>query len=203
MKLTFLNIVLLIVIGGLIFLFADQGCKKLKYKRQVVEYQEKYENCINTPVQIDTINDTIWIRGSTIIKPIPIKVIIYDTIYVQKKESWYDSVYIGNGWRFRWGAHTFGELDEIYFSDFVIPRQIIRETRTVDTCFAKEPQYKAKSHLWLYLKPQIAFSPFTISNVTAGLQYTRKGKWGIGIGGGYDWIMESPTIEGTLLINIK
>jgi len=57
--------------------------------------------------------------------------------------------------------------------------------------------------LWLYIRPGMIVSPFQVSNVTTGLQYTRKNKWGIGAGIGYDWNINSPVADVTFLINLK
>ena len=198
-----INYGLLIVIGGLLFLCGDQGCRKEQYKRQAAEFQARYDSCLNAPIQIDTIHDTIHLPGGITIKPIPIKVIIYDTVWVNLRESWYDSTYIGNGWRFRWSAYTLGSLEEISFSDFVIPKEIITYTKTVDTCMAKLPEIRSLSHLWAYFRPQVIISPTKVSSATVGLIYTQKNKWGLGVGGGYDWIINQPVAEGLFLINLK
>ena len=198
-----LNYGLFIVIGGLLFLFADQGCRKERYKRQAAEFQARYDSCLNAPIQIDTIHDTIHLPGGIRIKPIPVREIVYETIYVQKRESWYDSTYAGSGWKFRWQAYTLGTLEEISFSDFVIPREIVTYTKTVDTCWLKPPIGITMSHLWLYVKPGMIISPFKVSNTTLGLQYTRKDKWAVGIGGGYDWNIQYPVGEVSFAICLK
>jgi len=89
----------------------------------------------NAPVKIDTIHDTIHQPGQILIKPIPVKTIIQDTILVPLRECWYDSVFNQTGIRFRW--QTKGYLQFISFSDFTWPRDIITITRQVDTCINK------------------------------------------------------------------
>jgi len=177
-----------------------------KYQKQAKALREvtaERDYCWTAPVKIDTIHDSIVISGGVIIKPIPIKIIVYDTVFVKLRESWYDSTYSGAGWRFRWRAFALGSLEEIGFSDFVIPKEIITYTKTVDTCLFKEPVKQSLSHLWLYIRPGMIVSPFQVSNVTTGLQYTRKNKWGIGAGIGYDWNINSPVADVTFLINLK
>ena len=198
-----INYLLLVVIGGLGLVCLNQSCKREKYKTLAEDYRIKYDNCIHAPIQIDTIHDTIRLPGGIVIKPIPVKVIVYDTIYVNLKESWYDSTYAGNGWRFRWKAYTIGSLGELTFSDFVIPKEIITYTKTIDTCLIKPPEIKQISHLWAYIKPGMIIYPFQVTNATVGLQYTRKDKWGIGIGAGYDWNIHYPVAEAQFLISLK
>jgi hypothetical protein len=89
----------------------------------------------NAPVKIDTIHDTIRLSGQYIIKPIPVKTVIHDTILIPYRECWYDSVFSQTGIRFHWQAK--GDLQFISFSDFIWPRDIITITRQIDTCITK------------------------------------------------------------------
>jgi len=198
-----LNYGLFIVIGGLLFLFADQGCRKERYKRQASEFQARYDSCLNSPIQIDTIHDTIHLPGGIRIKPVPIREIVYETIYVQKREAWYDSTYKSDGWRFRWKAYTLGSLEEISFSDFVIPREIITITKTVDTCLFKLPKYMPMSHFWVYARPQMIIKPTEFVSATVGVLYTHRDRWGLGMGVGFDWKTHYPVAEAQFLISLK
>jgi hypothetical protein len=192
-----------ITLGALIvfiILYFEQGCR---LEKKITLITSERDDCRNSPSHADTIWDSIYLQGGTLIKPVPFKVIIHDTIKVLLKESFYDSVYRGNGWRFRYKIKTLGELDGIVFSDFVSPKEIIRITQKIDTCISKEPEYKAKGHWWIYWKPKVIFAPFKVTDVTIGAFYTYKDKWGIGLGGGYDWNIKTPVIEGTFLFNLK
>jgi len=176
---------LLIVIGGLVFLCIDQGCRKGRYKKDLSLYKAKYSNCINAPVKVDTLIDTVFLKGKTVIKPVAKIVNIYDTIFIKKKESWYDSTYRNDGLRFRWKAHTIGILEEIEFSDFVIPYRTIRERVTVDTCFDKKPVYTPKNHLGMDIN--LAGNRLDkMPNIDASVWWTIKDKWGVNIGGEYN-----------------
>lgn len=191
--------VILILIGlGVYGYFKFQSQAK-----QLREVTAERDYCWKAPMKVDTIHDSIVISGGVVIKPVPIKVIVHDTVFVSVRESWYDSTYIGNGWRFRWKAFAIGSLDQISFSDFVIPKEIITYTKTVDTCLMKPPEFRSLSHLWMYFKPGVIISPFKVTSATVGLQYTRKDKWGLGVGGGYDWNINSPIAEAVFLIHIK
>lgn len=196
------------IILGIVCLFLLITCiifylKVDKCNKQRITAIAERDACWRSPVKIDTIHDTIHLPGGIVIRPIPIKVIIHDTVFVKLVESWYDSTYIGLGWRFRWRAYTLGTIEDISFSDFVIPKEIITYTKTVDTCLMKNPEIRSKSHLWAYFKPGVVVSPFKVVNATVGLQYTRKDKWGVGVSGGYDWDKGSFVAEGMFLINIK
>jgi hypothetical protein len=194
------TIIILIASGCLV-----QFCQVRKQRKRADDFEKLYLSCRDAPVTIDTVNDTIYIHGqSTVItKPVPVKIIVHDTVWVQKQEAWYDSTYSGEGWRFRWRAYCLGELQEIGFSDFVIPRQSIYITKTVDTCLLKLPEKIDRSHLWLYGSPSACLSPIGINSLTAGMVYTRKDKWGIGGGVGYDWTAGKPTGEVLFLVRLK
>ena len=93
----------------------------------------------NAPTKIDTVHDTIHLPVKIIIKPIPIKNSITDSLNHPITQSlnvqWYDSVFNQSGISFRWTAK--GQLNYITFSDFVWPKEIITITRQIDTCIAK------------------------------------------------------------------
>jgi len=89
----------------------------------------------NAPVKTDKIHDTIHQPGQFIIKLLPVKVVIHDTILVPYREYWYDSVFSQPGVPFRWQAK--GDLQSITFSDFTRPKDLITITRQFDTCITK------------------------------------------------------------------
>jgi len=89
----------------------------------------------NAPVKIDTIHDTIHLPRQFMIKPVPVNIVIHDTLLVPYRECWYDSIFSQTGIRFRWQAK--GELQSISFSDFTWPKDIITITRQIDTCITK------------------------------------------------------------------
>ncbi len=176
---------LLVIIGGLVFLCIDQGCRKSQLKKEVATYKAKYENCLYSPVKVDTIIDTLLLTGKTIVKPVPKIVTIWDTVWIQKQETWYDTTYKNDGLRFRWKAHTIGTLESVEFSDFVIPYRTIRERVTVDTCFDKKPLYTPKNHLGM----DINLSGNRLDrmpNIDASVWWTIKDKWGVNVGGQYN-----------------
>jgi hypothetical protein len=188
MKLDLLSVFLLLVIGALVAVATDQGCRKSAYKQKAAEFETRYTACLNAPVQIDTINDTIYLPGGTIIRPVPVIQKVYDTVYVNKMETWYDSTYRDkDGIRFRWRAHAAGSINTIRFSDFVIPYRTIIETRTVDTCILKGPviTYSPKNHWGMYAGVY-AGNLKHLPGVDVGLWFTWKDKWGLMGGAMYD-----------------
>ena len=89
----------------------------------------------NAPTKIETVHDTIHLPRHMVINPVPVKVVIHDSILIPYRKCWYDSVFNQSGIRFRWQAE--GDLKLISFSDFFLPKEIITITRQVDTCIAK------------------------------------------------------------------
>lgn len=143
---TFWKILTGIATGLFLFCLALYFISGCNHKKQIAGLILERDACRNAPATIDTVRDTIYVQGGTIIRPIPFKVIIHDSIFVVLKESFYDSVYRGSGWRFRYRLKTLGELDHIIFSDFVAPREIITITKKVDTCESKLPEYRPLNH---------------------------------------------------------
>ena len=136
----------------------------------------------NAPVRIDTIHDTIHQPGQFIIKPIPVKTIIHDTILVPYRECLYDSIFSQTGIRFRWQAK--GDLQFISFSDFAWPRDIITITRQVDTCIIKpipkQPIFRIGPYVGMSLN---SYSKFP--GLEAGVQLVIKDQLTISAGGLY------------------
>jgi len=136
----------------------------------------------NAPVKIDTIHDTIREPGQFIIKPIPVKTVIHDTILVPYRECWYDSVFSQTGIRFHWQAK--GDLEFISFSDFVLPKDIITITRQIDTCIIKplpkQPFFRIGPYVGMSLN---SFSKFP--GLEAGAQLIIKDQLTISAGGLY------------------
>lgn len=187
MKINLIGVLSLIVVGGLIILCIDQGCRKSRFKKEVATYKAKYANCINAPIKVDTLIDTVYIKGKTLIKPVPKIVKIWDTIWIQKEEKWYDTTYKNDGLRFRWKAHTTGTLESVEFSNFVIPYRIIQKTITVDTCFDKPPlMWDIPSNHWGMDVDLYGNRVNKLPNITATVWWTFKDKWGIEAGGDYN-----------------
>ena len=136
----------------------------------------------NAPVKIDTIHDTIRLPGKFIVRPIPVKIVIHDTILVPYRECWYDSVFSQTGIRFRWQAK--GDLQFISFSDFAWPREIITITRQVDTCITKtipkQPIFRIGPYVGMSLN-----SFRTFPGLEAGAQLVIKDQLTLSAGGQY------------------
>jgi len=136
----------------------------------------------NAPVHIDTIHDTIHHPGQFIIKPIPVKTVIHDTVLVPYRECWYDSIFSQTGIRFRWQAK--GDLQFISFSEFTWPREVITITRQVDTCITKpipkQPIFRLGPYVGMSLN---SFSKFP--GLEAGAQLVIKDQLTISVGGLY------------------
>ena len=125
-------ILALLLIGAVVLERVLHDASRNKILRDQATIISSYKNA---PVRIDTIHDTIHLPGQFIIKPIPVKTVIHDTILVPYCECWYDSVFSQTGIRFRWQAR--GNLQSITFSNFMWPKDIITITRQIDTCITK------------------------------------------------------------------
>ena len=136
----------------------------------------------NAPVRIDTIHETIREPGQFIIKPIPVKTIIHDSILVPHQESCYDSIFSQTGVRFRWQAR--GVLQTITFSEFTWPKDFITITHQVDTCIAKpipkQPLFRIGPYVGISLN---SFQRFP--GLEAGAQLIIKDQITISAGGLY------------------
>jgi len=151
-------------------LWGVQGCTKNKV---IQSLNDEIKACQNAPVKSDTVHDTTYIKGETKIKPVPVKVVVHDTIIKQINEVWYDSVFNKNGLRFRWKSRIWGSMDYISFSDFVIPKETITITKTVlkDTCLPvlKQPLFRWGPYVGM---PLNSFSK--LSGVEIGAQVVVK-----------------------------
>ena len=136
----------------------------------------------NAPTKIDTVYDTIHLPGQVVIKPVPVKVVIHDSILIPYRECWYDSVFNHSGIRFQWQA--IGDLQFISFSDFTWPKEIITITRQVDTCITKhllkQPTFRFGPYVGLTLN---SFTKFP--GIEAGAQMVIKDQLTISAGGLY------------------
>ncbi|MCK9220270.1 MAG: hypothetical protein M0P47_09510 [Bacteroidales bacterium] len=184
--LSFREILFLILIGILIATGAY-----LIYR--VVSGNSKYkalfeENYALKHAKADTVIkfDSILVPGRTVIRPVPVKVEIHDTVLVPEKITWYDSVYQQGKVKFRWSAHVHGSIDYLEFSDFVWPEKTVTITKHIDTCFSKPPAYKAKFLHWgLYTELQAAnFNEFP--GIGLGAQVIFLDRISVGLGGVYD-----------------
>ena len=134
------------------------------------------------PVRIDTVHDTIHLPGQVVIKPVPVKVVIHDSILIPYRECWYDSVFNQSGISFRWSAK--GQLNYITFSDFVWPKEIITITRQVDTCIAKPVQKQPTFRYGAYVG--LSLNSFTrFPGVELGGQVVIKDQLTVSSGGLY------------------
>jgi hypothetical protein len=136
----------------------------------------------NAPTKIDTVHDTIHLPGQVVIKTVPVKVVIHDSILIPYRECWYDSMFIQGGIRFRWQAQ--GCLQFLSFSDFTWPKEIITISRQVDTCIAKpnpkQPVFRIGTYVGLSLN---SFNKFP--GIEAGAQVVIKDQLTVSAGGLY------------------
>ncbi len=172
-------ILAILLIGALVLERVLHDASRNKILRDQVALISSFKNA---PVRIDTIHDTIREPGQFIIKPIPVKTIIHDTILVPHRESWFDSIFTQPGIRFRWQA--WGDLQTITFSEFTWPKDLITITRQVDTCITKpipkQPLFRIGPYVGISLN-----SFQTFPGLEAGAQLIIKDQLTISAGGLY------------------
>ncbi len=168
-----------LLIGGVILERVLHDSSKNKIIRDQAALISTYKNA---PVKIDIIHDTVHQLSQIVIKPIPVKTVIHDTIMIPYRECWYDSVFSQLGLRFRWQAK--GDLQSITFSDFTWPKDIITITRQVDTCITKPIPKQPLFRIGPYVG--MSFNTFrTFPGLEAGAQLVIKDQLTISAGGLY------------------
>ncbi len=199
--------VAVIVIIVLFFMWNGQ-------RKKVTKTLDQLTTCLNSPADTVVIHDSIVIYKSQPYKPKPLRhetrleipKIPVDTGGVLCEEEYRDTyTYEKNGdfGRFVWQAKIRNcQIMEMDFSEIVFPKQIVTITRKVDTCITKPVEEISKSHLWLTIKPGMVIYPFTVSNVSVGINYTVRQKWGIGAAVGYDWKNENPIADITISLGL-
>lgn len=146
-----LTIPLLILIGILLAVVGYLTYTTVSSKGKVKSLTAEIEAYRRAKPDTVTTIDSIILPGGVVYKLVPKIVIIHDTVIRQISECWYDSTFRSEGLRFRYQAHTLGTLSDLTFSDFVIPKIETTITKTLDTCFSKPPEYRAKFlHYGLY-----------------------------------------------------
>lgn len=172
-------ILALLLIGAVVLERVLHDASRNKILRDQATIISSYKNA---PVRIDTIHDTIHLPGQFIIKPIPVKTVIHDTILVPYCECWYDSVFSQTGIRFRWQAR--GNLQSITFSNFMWPKDIITITRQIDTCITKpipkQPVFRIGPYIGMSLN---TFRTFP--GLEAGAQLIIKDQLTLSVGAQY------------------
>lgn len=176
-------VILAVVVAALIagFWWWDHS----KLKKQSANWQAQYEAVKNAPADTVIRYDSIYVQGGTLIKPVPYKVIEYDTVIMRISQSWYDSVYKGDGWRFRYRAKVTGSLDYIEFSDLVAPVTVKYITRHIDTCILKPTAYKPMLLHWGVYGELVTDNFTEFPGIGLGGQIILNDRLTIGLGGLY------------------
>jgi hypothetical protein len=214
------TIIILIASGCLV-----QFCQVRKQRKRADDFEKLYLSCRDAPIYIDTTSDSIVVNGKLWIKPKEVKKFeikfplpepdiivkwdtVHDTLPPKFCEKYFADKYsVINGKDtgvIYYAIHTKDCEASIQFPRIRFPLKLITEKKTIDTCIDQEPVKipVIKSHLWVYLMPQMVIKPFDVSSVTLGLIYIRKDKWGVGGGIGYDWRVNEPIAEVQGLIKL-
>jgi hypothetical protein len=181
----FREIIWLIIIGILLAIGVFLGYKTISGNKQIKILTTENNAYKHAPTRIDTIHDSIVLPGGVVIKPIPVRVIVHDTIIRKINESFYDSIYRNNGLKFRWKSRVMGYIDEMTFSDFVIPKETVIITKSIDTCISKLPAYRPINHIGFDFD-LIGNSIQKFPNFDAVFFWSIKDKIKLNIGGEYN-----------------
>ncbi len=191
--------VAVIAITVLAFLY---GCERKKK----TEWAQKYYDCVNMPVKTDTIHDSIIINKTVYIHPKPVKYETArsntDTMATPCISEYADTYTYQKGLdfgRFRYRlAIKDCQVETMEISDIVFPKQIIIQTRSVDTCLAKPPAYIPRSHWGLFGGADVnSFKRFP--GLDLNIVYLYKDKWGIY--GGLIYVNPNSNISNALKIS--
>lgn len=182
--LSFREILFLILIGILIAAGGYFVYKTVSGNKQRIALQRE----INAyrAAKPDTVikYDSIIIPGKTVIRPVPVRVEIHDSIFVPEKFTWYDSIYHQGKIKFRWMAQIRGSIDYLEFSDFTFPEKIVTITKHFDTCInqpiPKQPFFRIGPYVGMTLN---SFNEFP--GVELGGQVVIKDQLTVDAGGLY------------------
>lgn len=219
-----LNYILCGVIIILLTLVTVQGCQKIKVQKELTQselkysiLQEKWWKLISTPPRVVTVRSQVEAVNHNPVIPVPLPdetppptatgtiATIHDSCGPHRYNATY---HLGDTIHVQWAAKAKGYIMEFDVLKVSYPTYKTTVERwipcdPVDTIAILKKNCKTRNELWLYAKPSMIIAPFKVTNVTAGIQWQIKRKWGIGAGTGYDWIINSPIVEGVLLFNLK
>ena len=217
-----LHYIFIAVIGGLLAVIGLQQCSNMSLKKQLakkdMEYNAlnvKWNILISTPPRIITKQKIVEVVHYSPITPTPIP---DDTSSTSSqtitstgdscKPTRYNETYsIGDTIQVQWAARARGIITQFNILKIKYPTYTTTIERfvpcdPVDTTGILKKYGKVKNQLWLYGRPQMIIVPFKIMDVSLGIQWQVKRKWGLGIGGGYNWIINSPTADLIILFNL-
>jgi hypothetical protein len=218
------TIILASIIVVLLTLLGVQGCQRIKSDKKAAEtelkysvLQQKWWKLISTPPRVVTVRSQVEAVNHNPVIPVPLPddpppssaqgslVSISDSCSLHRYNTTY---HLGDSIHIQWAAKAKGYILEFDVLKVSYPSYKTTIDRfipcdPVDTLDILKKHCKVKNELWIYAKPGMIISPFKVSNVTAGIQWQFKRKWGIGAGTGYDWNINSPIVEGLLLFNLK
>jgi hypothetical protein len=161
-------------------------------KRDLKETKAELDNCLNSPIHVDTIYDTLIIynAGTFVPKPLPkprpndnsnkppaqVPPAQVPGNQASICEERYSEVYNFKGGWFRWTAFIRNcKIQEMAFPEIAVPKETVLITKTVDTCFNKKPAYAPKTHLGGYIG--LSANNFkTFPGLSAGIYVTFQDK---------------------------
>jgi hypothetical protein len=181
-------ILLLLSLGTVIVIWQVQRASWMKQNYQM---RVTLDACIKAPKTIydslvhDTIFSDRWHTPKESSKPDT----VWDTLPARLCEKYYADLYPFSKGTLSGIIHYAVAVKDcqvkILFPQIDLPIDYQIETKTVDTCIAKDPQYKAKNHWMIDLDCQWNTKQFV--GVQAGISYSIKDRVKINLGGGHDF----------------
>lgn len=191
--------VLCVVIGILLAIVGYLSYTNLSYQKKEKMYLAKIDDLLHPLADTTIRHDSIVYKDSIVYRPYPVRTEKIDTVFLPPRGtvSYYDSTFKKNDIKFRWRAKVLGKIDKMYFSDFVVPKDIVEIVKWNDTCYMKPPEYKPKNHWGLYTELVVNnFKEFP--GVGVGLQSSIKDKFTVAAGAMY----MNTTMYGNLRIGV-
>lgn len=189
----------LFLVSTIVFclMWLTRGCTD---DNKIEKLTKELSDCRNAPHVIDTVHDSIIVYSNTIIHPKP--KIVTDTVYRTSDicRNFYDSTYRNGKLKIHYQIQTNGcEIEALSFPDVVVPKEVIYDTKVIDTCIGVEPAYKPKNHFGVEFN-LIGNNFKVFPGAGCGLFWSFKDKWGIN--GGVEYMTPTGTLYGNVGLKI-
>lgn len=181
----------------------------------ISELRKQLDGCIHAPEEIVVIRDTVILRSkSKPVKPKPInggppansgsQGVDEDECssnFYSDRFNLTDSIYAD------WRAKTTGTIDSFEIFAIGYPKRTTIITRSVpnitdDSIARLLSSVRERNTIWLYLRPSAVIDFKTPEGLSAGAIWLNKHKWGLGVGAGWSFTRNKPTVEAILLFNL-
>ena len=198
-KIIMLFAILLILAGGGLALY--YGIGKSKERKEKVVWIKKCKAYENAPITtVEVIKDSIVYKEKVVYRESE-PIYIYregDTTKDPCKSAYSTPVrWSKDGLTWRFLATLYSTdclLDSLEISNAVLPKETIIQTRRIDTCEYKEPEYKPMNH-WIASVSISGKNVKQMPNIGLGIGYSMKDVVVLSIDGEYNFYHSEPYIR--------